>query len=156
MTQNRRTVLGCVLTLLVLSQAPARAQLDKEKMQGTWKVTYAAYGFVEKKREKIREATEAERKAITIIIKGNELTYIAPGKDGDESRETVHFRLKHPADGPRVIEFLKDPKDKELHWHGIYEFDGKVLRLCWGKGGAERPSKFSPRDQQRYYIIERR
>jgi uncharacterized protein (TIGR03067 family) len=66
----------------------------------------------------------------------------------------VHFALD-PAAKPSVIEFFKDAEKKERFWHGIYDFDGKELKLCWGPAGDKRPEKFASnkKNENRYFKI---
>jgi uncharacterized protein (TIGR03067 family) len=138
----RAGVAGVVFALFVLSHSPARAD-DKDRFQGTWKVTYAAYG------DKV--ATPAQLRNMTVTIEGNKFTYM----DGD-LKEVVHFSLKPNEKPYKVIEFFRGPADNKLHWHGVYEFSQGKIKLCWGPAEADRPRSFSPKKDQRFYTIEKK
>jgi uncharacterized protein (TIGR03067 family) len=152
MKRHPQILLAGVLTLCGLWQAPAAAQTDKDKMQGTWKVTYAAVGEAD---GSVKVATPRQMKAMSITIKGNEFTYKGVGANGRPFMETVHFRLKPAGRGNKVIEFTENPGGDKLHWHGVYEFADGKLKLCWGKADAERPATFAPKKEQRVYTIEK-
>jgi uncharacterized protein (TIGR03067 family) len=133
---------GAVFSFLLLSQNTARAD-ELDRFQGTWKVTAAAMGA--------KVATPAQLREMTFTIDGNKLIV----KDGG-FMETVHFTLKPGMKPFSVIEFTKGPKGDKLHWHGIYEVAASKIKLCWGPAEAERPGKFTPKADQRYYTIEKR
>ena len=133
---------GILVALGLLAGSPARAD-DKDEIQGAWRATFAEIGG--------KEATEAQRKRISVSIKGNAFTLTEGG-----GSETVHFRLNQKAQ-PRVIEFWRKGQEGKTLWHGIYEFDGRILRVCWGPAGQARPGSFNSKasNDHRYYILKR-
>jgi uncharacterized protein (TIGR03067 family) len=135
---------GTVKTFLGGKKGAEEAQhRDKEKMQGTWKVTFAAVGD--------KTIPDKARREFRVIIEGHKLTLIQ-GKD----QEIVHFSLR-PEAAPKVIEFRQKEGDAKVHWHGIYEISGGRVQLCWGPAEQKRPKDFSGNrtNQQRYYILEK-
>jgi uncharacterized protein (TIGR03067 family) len=62
-----------------------------------------------------------------------------------------------PAAKPSAIDFFKDAGKKERIWHGIYDFDGKELKLCWGPAGEERPERFATnkKNENRNFVIKK-
>src|SRR5258708_3063496 len=93
-----------------------------------------------------------ERKPRGVTMDGNKFTLI----EGRKKQETVTFTLREK-DSQKVIEF-HTLKDKEkIHWHGIYEFDGDKLKVCWGPAGQERPKEVEAKkaDDHRYFILEK-
>ena len=73
-----------------------------------------------------------------VSIDGTNLTFT----EGDKT-EKVFFEL-NPDARPRRIEFfqVKNKKKGLKNYHGIYEFDGEQLKLCWGPAGKARPTAF--------------
>ena len=126
------------LALVALSSAAARAD-DQERMQGTWKATHAQIGS--------KQATPAQLKKIEVMIEGDKLTLVEP-----EKKYVVHFTLTSGGK-PGVVEFFKTSDKKERIWHGIYEFDGKELKLCWAPAAHDRPTKFgtTKHNDDRYF-----
>jgi uncharacterized protein (TIGR03067 family) len=146
MRPNLQTILAAVFTLCVACQGSVQAQ-DIDKMQGTWKVTYAA--------NKDRVANKDQMAAMTVIIDKNKFTYMDNTDPKNPVKEVVLFSLKSGAQPYKVIEFKRGRDDKELHWHGIYEFSAGKIKMCWGAANRDRPKSFNPRDDQRVYTLER-
>jgi uncharacterized protein (TIGR03067 family) len=129
--------------VLLLAPGTVRAD-DQEKLQGAWKVVQAEVGN--------EKANKGQKKELEVLIEGNKLTLI----EGD-TKETVHFGLD-PSAKTHTIDFFKTAEKKEKIWHGIYEFDGKDLKLCWGPAGHDRPKEFGVKkgSEERYYIIRKK
>ena len=118
---------GSLLALATLVAAD-----DADKMQGTWKVAYARVSGT--------TADAGTRAKLGVIIDGDKFTLIEPGM-----KESVHFTLD-PKASPPHIDFWKGKtaSSKGQHfWHGIYEFEGDTLKVCWGPVGAPRPKDFT-------------
>ncbi len=130
--------------LVLLFVGTARAEDDKERVQGTWKVIKAEVG-------KQRADKELKRE-LEVIFDGKKFTVV----DGDK-KETAHFSLD-PDEKPRTIDFFEDAEGKKKSWHGIYEFDGKELKLCWGAAGDKRPREFEVRrdSDDRYFVLRKK
>ncbi len=137
-----RCVLG-FLGLIVVTAGPAHAD-DLDKMQGTWKATFIAVGS--------KEADKATLKEFHVIIDGNKFTLVEGSK-----KEVVHFTLDSNAKVP-VIEFFKTSAKTEKIWHGIYMFEGKSLKLCWGPAGQKRPHEFetNKNDENRLCVLKKK
>ena len=136
----------CVASLLALAvfgSGQARAD-DQERIQGSWKTLFAEIGSKEKSGPKLKE-TE-------LVIEGSKFTIL----EGDR-KEVVHFTLD-PDAKPRHIDFYRASDSKEKLWHGIYAFEGKDLKLCWGPAGAERPKDFGAKksDHNRYLVVKKK
>jgi uncharacterized protein (TIGR03067 family) len=139
----RLVVMASILAALaVLAGRPVRAD-DQDDLQGTWRATFAEVGGV--------EATPAQQKRISVSIKGNAFTLNEGG-----GSETVYFRLNQKAK-PRVIEFWRKNQEGKTLWHGIYQFDGTNLRICWGPAGQARPRTFNSKasNEHRWYVFRR-
>lgn len=134
---------AALLALAVL--VPEFAQAGPEdRMQGTWKVVSAKVGS--------KEATAAELKEMEVIVEGDKFTLVEGSR-----KYTVHFDADAKAKPHRVIEFFKSTAKQDKLWHGIYDFDGMKLTLCWGPAGEERPKAFDTknRNQNRLYVLRK-
>ncbi len=144
MTAHRWMALaGCAVTVAAfLGAGPARAD-DLEKMQGEWKVTYAEVGG--------RPATAKELKNYKVKIEGKKFTLV----EGDKAEE-VHLKLDPAAKPHAQMDFTrgKESAGTKAFWHGIYEFDGGRLKMCWGPTNKARPGGFGSKyADNRYYIL---
>jgi uncharacterized protein (TIGR03067 family) len=139
MSMILRSLPVALLALLLLASGPARAD-DMKDMQGNWKVTGGEVGKT------------PLPKGMEVIIEKDKFTL----KEGSK-QEVVHFVLDDTAK-PHGVEFFKMGDKKEKVWHGIYEFDGKELKFCWGPAGKSRPTDFKPRknSEDRYYILKKK
>src|SRR3954470_1289200 len=134
---------GLALLALIAVASTARAD-DQERMQGTWKATLARIGA--------NQATAAQLKKIEVIVEGDKFTLVE-----GEKKYVVHFALTSGGK-PGVVEFFKTSEKKERLWHGIYEFDGKELKLCWAPAAHERPAKFgtTKHNEDRYFVLKKK
>jgi uncharacterized protein (TIGR03067 family) len=145
MGKRLQRLLGCclgVLGLVALMPDPARAD-DAKKMQGTWEVVVAEVGP--------NEATKAQLKEFKVTVEGDKFTL----KEGDRTY-VVHFAL-NSAVKPAAIDFYKDAAKGEKLWHGIYDFDGKELKLCWGPTDEDRPKRFATnkKNENRHFVLKK-
>ncbi len=108
--------------------APAALDKDLEDLQGEWTV-----------REMEGDGEEVfigKLEGMKWSIKGNEITASQPGVTGKMS-----FKLD-PKKTPKEIDLTAlDGKLKETTSPGIYEIDGRKLRVCFGD--KVRPTKFA-------------
>ena len=101
-----------------------RLVLDREKLQGTWRVVASEMDGV----KDFDRGLGHDR----LVFTGDRVTYWTP-KGPQEGR----FRLTPSSSLAEIdIEF-----DGGSILRGIYEFDADRLRFCWIKGGA-RPTSF--------------
>ena len=119
--------LTIALSGLLAAVAPADdpTKNDTEKLQGTWVV------------ESLAEDGKDEGKS-----KGNKLVFAAGKLTLKRKPGQKDFEGKY-----EVVDAAKRPKSinvtlKKAQMLGIYEFDGKRLRLCLGEPGKGRPSAF--------------
>jgi uncharacterized protein (TIGR03067 family) len=59
---------------------------------------------------------------------------------------------------PKAVDLVgfRGAKGDQLHtYHGIYELDGKKLRICWNEGGDARPTKFESDKDMDLFVCER-
>jgi uncharacterized protein (TIGR03067 family) len=122
----------------------ARAD-DVDRLQGKWKVTYAAVGN--------KVANLQQLRKMSVSIEGDKFTlYEADGK-----RESVHFSLS-PDTKPPEIDFREGKKKQtKAMYYGIYRFNQGKLNLCWGPAGETRPHHFATdgKNDRRLFILER-
>lgn len=114
---------------------PARD--DKEKMQGTWTVEAASKGGEALPRDKIDK--------MRVTITGDKIVI----RDGEAGRtEEATFKLD-PAAKPKTMDVIPGGGPSEKAVPGIYQLDGDVLKLCWSKGGKDRPTDFTTGKEDR-------
>lgn len=117
-------VLLPVALLLVAADGDAG---DQAKIQGTWKVVQAT--------KRGKEAPAEAVKDLTVTFKDSTVT-IGAGA----AKEEAGFKLD-PSKKPGAID-ITPPGKADRAVQGIYELKGDDLKLCWRKGGEERPAKF--------------
>jgi uncharacterized protein (TIGR03067 family) len=139
---GKRSQIACIcvgaIAIVVLVSGPARAS-DGDRFQGSWRVIYAEVGN--------KEATDAQLKLMEVTIDGDKFTLVNGAK-----RDVVHFNLD-PTTRPHAIEFFRTSDKAEKVWHGIYAFDDRKLKLCWGPAGNERPVRFSASTSNKHSFI---
>jgi uncharacterized protein (TIGR03067 family) len=144
MSRRLLAILGCALGLFALTALTARTARadDLDKWQGAWRVVAAQVGG--------DVAGTSQLKKMRVTVDGNKLIL----EEGPKTY-TVHFALDPES---HQVDFYKDAGRKEKLWLGIYELDGKELKLCWGPNGAERPKEFEVKKgtDQRYYVISKK
>jgi uncharacterized protein (TIGR03067 family) len=96
-----------------------------------------------------KEKTKGERKETELVIEGSKFTIV----EGDR-KEVVHFTLD-PNAKPHPIDFYRNSDKKEKVWHGIYAFDGKDLKLCWGPAGPETPQRRWGQEERPQPLLDR-
>jgi uncharacterized protein (TIGR03067 family) len=125
--------------------APKGDKGDREKLQGTWKVVSLVNDGQEVPPEKIEEAR--------LTFEGDRYSL----KGGEEGYRGT-FKLDS-GQSPRQITttFLADDGKEKGKALGIYELDGKRLRICWRHEGEERPKQFASRPGSgiRLMVLER-
>jgi uncharacterized protein (TIGR03067 family) len=135
---HRQLLLGFAVVLLLGAQA---ADKDEDKMQGTWTFVSAEKGG--------EKAPEDEIKKLKVTIKGNELI-IGDGKRDEKATFKLDSSKK-----PKALDVTPPRDDKPVL--GIYELDGDNLKMCWRKGGGERPTKFAsePKSDLMLLVLKR-
>jgi uncharacterized protein (TIGR03067 family) len=119
------------------SEAPTAAA-ELERMQGTWDYESQTIGGWD---------LSADRRAgIWVQVEGDSMT-----KAGG-----LRYRIAlDPSASPHAIDMVSvgHPSGKTFTHKGIYEWDGKLLRLCFDNTGKDRPKEFkSPAGQDNIYV----
>jgi uncharacterized protein (TIGR03067 family) len=132
---------SALVVLAALAVGSALAD-DNDKLQGTWRIAKAKVGKAGVK--------GAQAQDMQVVIEGDKFTLVTT------KRESVHFAT-NTAVKPHQIDFFKTSAKKEKVWHGIYEFDGDTLKLCWGPAGHARPSRFATnvKTENRNYTLKK-
>jgi uncharacterized protein (TIGR03067 family) len=142
-----RYTLGSATISAALSLLTASARADDlDKMQGTWKVVYAAASG--------NVATPGLLKQLTVTVKGRDFTLAEAG-----SSETITITLNEAERPHKAINFGKGKRPTDnAPYQGIYEFEGpKRLRLSWAPASQPRPQDFNARRTKghRSFILEK-
>lgn len=122
-------------------QAPTAAT-ELERMQGTWDYDSQTIGG--------SEISAKDRASIWIEVDGEVMT--KTGRAGGRLRYKITL---DPSAAPRTIDLvsIEHPSGKTFTHKGIYEWDGKLLRLCFDNTGKDRPKEFkSPEGQDNIYL----
>lgn len=59
---------------------------------------------------------------------------------------------------PKTIDlwlYKSDPAAKDQIYKGIYEIDGKTLKICWGETSPKRPTKIETTDHNNVFVCEK-
>jgi uncharacterized protein (TIGR03067 family) len=131
--------------LPLLADSPRKDGDDRQALQGTWKVVSLVNDGKEVPADKIRGAR--------LTFEGDRYTL----KGGEEGFRGT-FKLD-ASQKPRRIDttFLaEDDREKGKAW-GIYELDGKRLRITWSQESGNRPREFAskPESGTRSMVLER-
>jgi uncharacterized protein (TIGR03067 family) len=115
---------------------------DTAKFQGSWRVVSGE--------SKGKPAPEDALKDLKWVIKGNRIT--VKGSEGKQSELT--FKLD-PSQKPKAID-ITNAERKEIV-QGIYQLEGKTLKLCVGVPGEKRPAGFVTKESLdvALFVLER-
>jgi uncharacterized protein (TIGR03067 family) len=104
---------------------------EDEKLKGTWLLTEGEIGG--------KTIPQEELKKNNIVKFGaGKITTSEEGKPDDK----VETQYKvDPAKKPKTIDITPETPERGVIL-GIYEIEGDVLRICVGRPGKERPTKF--------------
>jgi uncharacterized protein (TIGR03067 family) len=125
------TCISALIALVVLAVAGAWAQTGKSSLEGIWVgVSMEMDG---------EQADAALAKRMRFKFEGDVL--IIAGNFSDESQAKCSFRLNETA-SPKHLDFT--PEDEKKPLVGIYERNGRNLKLCIRQGRSDkgRPMEF--------------
>jgi uncharacterized protein (TIGR03067 family) len=124
--------------LVVAAPAPADNKKDTEKIQGSWTVVSFTHAGT--------EGPNVDVTKIKVTVKDDTLTI----NDGRRD-EVVKFKLD-PAKKPKTIDLTVEAK-KDEQVPGIYELKDDELKICFAKGGGERPTEFASKTGTTHTLI---
>jgi uncharacterized protein (TIGR03067 family) len=137
-------VLGAGLLLAAADQKEDAAKKDRDKLQGTWKVTSA---------ERDGQPDPVSKDAVTTFTADGKLSVkFADGKTGQGT-----YKLD-PTQKPPAMEYTLDyGPDKGKPLLGIYALEGNGLKICRSDAGKPRPKVFMTKpDSGRMLFVLRR
>jgi uncharacterized protein (TIGR03067 family) len=135
------SLIPMVLAIFAWSD-PDQAQIDKRKLQGTWKVIAAeAAGEV---------APAKEIEDMEIIFTGDNIKV----REGGKVKERFTFKID-PDKTPPAIDFtFTEGKKKGRTDRGIYRLDGNNLKICIQEDAAgPRPAEFTTREGTKLSLV---
>jgi uncharacterized protein (TIGR03067 family) len=89
-----------------------------------------------------RPMDESVVKWVKRVTQGNQTTVFA----GPQTIMKLEF-TSDSSQSPKTIDYLNTAgSNKGKTQHGIYEFDGDLLKICVSAPGAVRPTEFQPGD----------
>ena len=124
----RLSILDLALILPGVGGDDAKAKKDLDRLQGDWPVVSCHVG--------LSEVTSPEG-AHLLSFKGDQMANVWNGK---QPSRTSPIKLD-PTKSPATIDIVAG----ELAFLGIYEFDGKRLRICYNQ--KTRPTRFDANGQ---------
>jgi uncharacterized protein (TIGR03067 family) len=135
------------MIVLVAADTPKEKKADQKDLQGTWRAV-----LIEMNGKPI---PAADVKPVQVIISQDR--FAIKGLAGYELKKPYRMRL----DGdrkPQTIDLTPSnfTADEDIV-HGIYEQQGKALKICLGVPGKERPHEFMSKDNPGHlvFILER-
>ena len=135
----RALLLLATLAAPTLAQEPAAAPPitgELAKFQGFWKPESVEYDGTE------QMPKPEQRQLLTLVIKGAEYRmYVLADAAKDEHYRMLTADLTLPAAGQFDIA-VKSTKAAEQKKHGIYEFRGDKLMICYADAAKPRPTAF--------------
>lgn len=130
-----RRFLGVLLVGMIAWPALADdVQKDKQALNGTWKVTKATRGG----------KTPPDTEKVTLLITEDEIT----PQVGDRKEKPAKYKLD-ASKSPKQIDLTPGG---DMTISGIYEVKGDKLRLCFRRGGGERPASFDAVGEEIMYL----
>ncbi len=135
--------------LLAAAEAPKKEDVraDQQNLQGTWRAV-----LVERDSKPM---PAADIKTAQVVISKDRLAL--KGLAGSELMKPYRMRLD-PTRMPRGIDLTPSNfTAKEDVRHGIYQQEGKALKICLGEPGKDRPRAFTtaPGSGRMLLILER-
>jgi uncharacterized protein (TIGR03067 family) len=136
------TLSGALGVLSVLAAPPGAGDggSDRDKLQGTWKVTAATLDGTG-----VGPEIEQMKKGFVLVFRGDKVTI----------KVEADYMLD-PTKTPKQIDLspsLGDAKEKNPTIRGIYELSGDDLKLCIGGPDADRPTAFASEKGSRRMLL---
>ena len=134
----RTLLLLALFAAPTLAQEPAAPPVTGElaKFQGFWKPESVEYDGTE------QMPKPEQRHLLTMVVKGAEYRmYVLADAAKDEHYRMLTADLTLPAAGQFDL-LVKSTKTAEQKKHGIYEFRGDKLMICYADATMPRPTTF--------------
>jgi uncharacterized protein (TIGR03067 family) len=103
---------------------------EMAKFEGTWVLVYFKFGEADVKEEGLKD--------LGVIFKGDKMSYLAKGKEGEKRTLKVD-----PSKKPAEIDLIREQEPlKGKAFKGIYKFEDDKLTMCLADIGKDRPTEF--------------
>lgn len=130
-------------TLSPAGRADQEAKTELKQWQGIWNLESQTIGGW--------ELPKRQRDAMWMEIHGDIMTKTGVGGGGLKYKITLD-----PTTNPKSIDLVSQERRRDgkvFVQKGIYEWDGKTLRMCFDNTGKSRPKEFkSPKDKDNIYL----
>lgn len=167
----RTLTLFAALAALMPAAAEDKPPSDREKLVGTWKILEYHDDGAERMGRLIGRALtpkDGPEKYPKLVFTADECYVLRPGKEGGVREMTagitnVNFKSVKldEAAKPKAIDITPHTKEgaKVVVMPGIYELDGKKLRVCWnetpGQSKNVRPTEFKSDGHMNLFVCEK-
>ncbi|MBI2807355.1 MAG: TIGR03067 domain-containing protein [Planctomycetes bacterium] len=137
---NRIHNLIGLMLILAPSALCGEADADRKALNGTWLPTAAELSG--------QAFPDDVRKAITLVIKGNEYT-VTIGQVTDKGTVKIDATKK-----PRALDIVGgEGPNKGKTFLAIYELKGDTLRICYDLLGKKRPTEFATKKGAPLFLV---
>ncbi len=110
---------------------------DLEKMQGTWNL--------QARQDEGREDKPRELGSAILVIMGNRFSL------NEDGMVTEGNFVLDAGKKPAWIELVPAGSKEKLL--GIYQIEGGLLKVCYARTGAERPTEFATKEKSRQVLM---
>jgi uncharacterized protein (TIGR03067 family) len=140
----RMVLIVAASVLLAADDRKDAVKKEMEKLQGKW-----ALVAVEREGKKVPEAALKEEKII-LTIAGDKLSFSRARKGETKNFDNGSYKIVDARARPKKIDLTGFPKPDEKML-GIYELDGKTLKICVGE--LKRPTEFASKPGSRTGVL---
>jgi uncharacterized protein (TIGR03067 family) len=130
---------GLLATHGLAGNQPGKTKPDKEAIQGAWIAASAETSG--------KKVGDDQVKQCRLNFDGDKIEIV--GLIQGKGKGT--FKLD-PTKKPKAIDIFIPDEDDVL---GVYELDGKTLKLCLTAGGGDRPKDFTGKGKQMFLVLKR-
>ncbi len=147
---RRWLVIPAVVCVLAANLGAQDTAKELKKFDGTWRIVSA--------NKSGKEAGPGDLpEGMRLVFGKGKVTVVIPGPDGRDEQKVSAIKID-PTKKPKQINITHEGgNEKGKTLPGIYEFDGKRLKMCVNDGGGDRPTAFASPEGSRilYFILER-
>jgi uncharacterized protein (TIGR03067 family) len=130
-----------LLAVPLIGVEPAASEANKkelDKLQGVWRL--------QARQDEGRDDKPRELGSMTVTITGNKFKSVEDG-------ETTEGSLAIDAGKKPAAVDMVPSRGKEEKLLGIYQLEGDILKVCYARPGADRPTEFATKEKSRQVLL---